>query len=337
MGDFTIPSTEKKITKEYLLSKNSEETYMSTYLGIPIKKGLLVSPLRKDHKPTASFYRNKNGELIFHDFGIGFNGNFISVVMKTHHCTYVQALNIIAEDFGLRERSSKRPPVKIRKTEEKIEEKSDTQIQIEDQPFTQQELDWWKAFGISEKTLKKFKVHSCKSVFLNGQYLTSSDERKYAFGYFGGMKGDTELWRIYFPQKRTYRFLSNWGKNLIQGARQLQASGNLLVITKSLKDCMALYEMGISAIAPCSEVLFITDAQLERLKARFKTIVVVYDNDIPGIEGMRRIKKNHPELKYFFIPRKFGAKDISDFIKKYGVKKAKEYIFQAKDYFCNQN
>ena len=37
MFDFTI---NPKITKEFLLSKNSEETYMSYYIGIPIKKGL---------------------------------------------------------------------------------------------------------------------------------------------------------------------------------------------------------------------------------------------------------------------------------------------------------
>ena len=77
----SIPITEPKITKEFLLSKNSEETYMSTYLGIPVKRGLQISPLRRDRKPTASCYRNKKGELIVHDFGIGFNENFIGVVM----------------------------------------------------------------------------------------------------------------------------------------------------------------------------------------------------------------------------------------------------------------
>lgn len=332
----SIPRTGVRITKDFLLSKNSEETYMSTYLGVPVKtQGLFKSPLRKDNRPTAGFYRDKkNHELKFHDFGIGFDGNFLNVVMHLHNCSYVQALNIVAEDFGYIEKTTERPDIKIRKTSVKVEEKTDTQIQIEDQPFTEKEIAWWKAFGVSESTLKKYKVHSCKNVFLNGNYFTSSSERNAAYGYFGGMKNGTELWRIYFPQKRAYRFLSNWGKNLIQGARQIPKSGDLLVITKSMKDCMALYEMGIPAIAPCSEVLFISDEQLEKLKSRFKHIVVLYDNDQPGIQGMRRIKKQHPELKYFFIPRKYGAKDTSDFIRKYGVKKAKEYINQAKEFFC---
>ena len=165
---FELPKTQPKITKEFLLSKNTEETYMSTYLGVPVKKGLQISPLRKDHKPTASFYRNKKNELIFHDFGIGFHGNFLDVVMYINKCTYSQALNIIAEDFKYIEKSSEREPVKIRASNVIIEEKSETLIQIEDQPFQDYELRWWESFGIHESTLKKFKVHSCKSIFLNG-------------------------------------------------------------------------------------------------------------------------------------------------------------------------
>lgn len=57
-----------KITQELLLSKNSEETYMEHYLGIPVKKGLFRSPLRKDDNPTCAFYRDKVGRLIFKDF-----------------------------------------------------------------------------------------------------------------------------------------------------------------------------------------------------------------------------------------------------------------------------
>ena len=39
--DFTF---EPKITKSYLLSQYSEETYMEYYLGIKVAKGLFCSP-----------------------------------------------------------------------------------------------------------------------------------------------------------------------------------------------------------------------------------------------------------------------------------------------------
>lgn len=333
--DFNSPDLTTKITKEFLLSKNSEETYMTTYLGIPVKQGLQVSPLRNDHKPTVSFHRNKKGELMFHDFGTGFHENFIGVVMEIHKCSYFKALQIIAEDFGYIPKSENRETPKIKVSNVILEEKPSTQIQITDRKFTQTELKWWESFGVHEDTLKKFKVHSCENVFLNGNYFGSPTSKTSMFGYYCGKKNGEELWRIYMPQRKTYRFLSNTGKTFIQGAKQLPETGNVLIITKSLKDVMALYELGISAIAPCSEVLFISDQQLKKLQERFKNIIVIYDNDLPGIQGMQRIKKAHPELKFFWIPRDSGAKDISDYIKKYGVDKAKNYIKELKEkYGC---
>ena len=333
---FEFPCTEPKITKEFLLSKNSEETYMSTYLGVPVKKGLLISPLRNDHRPTASFYRSKkNGDLIFHDFGTGFHGNFIGVVMEINKCTYWKALQIIAEDFHYIDKVSERQPIKIRTTDIKIDEKTDTLIQIEDRPFTEKELKWWKDFGISEETLRKYKVHACESVFLNGNYFCSSSPKSMAFGYYGGMRNGIQLWRIYFPQKRTFRFLSNWDKNIIQGAKQLPDTGDLLIITKSLKDVCLMYELGIPAIAPCSELLFLTNAQLNRVKSRFKKIICFYDNDLPGMTNLSKIRRAHPELDYFIIPKQYNAKDASDFCKMYGFDKTKECAEQVKNYFLN--
>jgi DNA primase len=337
MSSISLPKAEVEITKEFLLSKNSEETYMSTYLGVPIKKGLQISPLRKDTRPTASFYRNKKGELIFHDFGIGFHDTFIGVVMYLNNCTYSKALQIIAEDFGYIEKTSNRKPIKVSVSNEVIEEKDDTIIQIEKQNFSDSELNWWNSFGVSQATLKKFKVFSCKSVFLNKTYFCSSSPRSYIFGYYGGKKNGEELWRIYFPQKRSFRFISNWGKTLIQGSKQLPVSGDLLVITKSLKDVMVLHDFGINAVAPCSEVLFLSKKQLEKLQQRFQKIIVFYDNDLPGIRNMRKIKKEYPNLKFFFIPRQYGAKDISDFVKKYGKNKTKTLINEVKENFEKEN
>lgn len=322
---FEIPKSEPKITKEFLLSKNSEETYMRTYLKIPVQKGLQISPLRKDRKPTASFYRNSKGDLIFHDFGIGFHENFIGVVMHLYQCDYQKALNTIAEDFGYIEKTTP-SKVKVVIETEVIDEKQETLIQIEKQHFTESELRWWKSFGISLETLRKFKVYSCKNIFLNGNYFCSSSSHNPIFGYYGGKLNKAELWRIYFPRKKSFRFISNWNGRMIQGAKQLPKTGDLLVITKSMKDTMLLYELGIPAIAPCSEVMFLSKTQLDHLKCRFKNIVVFYDNDYAGVTSLNKIKKQYPELKYFIIPRKYQVKDVSDYCKKYGFNNLKSEV-----------
>ena len=96
---------------------------------------------------------------------------------------------------------------------------------------------------------------------------------------------------------------------------------------------MTLYGLGVTAIAPNSENLFITEAQYAKLKTKFKHIVLFYDNDLPGIQCMRRIKKAHPELAVMYIPRCYKAKYISKKKKKYGEKKTLKLIEQAKEHY----
>ena len=110
--------------------------------------------------------------------------------------------------------------------------------------------------------------------------------------------------------------------------------GNLLVVTKSMKDVMLLYELGIPAIAPCSENVFLTDNQYNKLRPHFDNCIVLFDNDIAGVQNLRKIKKQHPELICTCIPRSL-SKDISDFYAKYGKKKTIALIEEAKEYYLN--
>lgn len=326
-----------RVTKELILSKVSEEQLMEHYLGIPVKKGLFKSPLRQDNNPTCAFYRNKSGDLIFKDFSGAFCGNFISVVMEKFQCSFPKALQIIGNDFGIiNNKNLVVNTPKLVYTGNKFEEHKSAIIQVEIRDFQEYELYWWKSFGISKETLKRFNVFSCKNIFLNGNLFHLESSNQHIYGYFGGIKNGVEQWRIYFPGKKKYKFLSNWSSNQIQGAQQLpKDGGEYLVITKSLKDCMTLYGFGITAIAPNSENLFITENQYSKLKEKFKNILVVYDNDLAGIEGLKRIKKVFPEIKVAFIPFKYNAKDISDFYKKYGKDKTQELINSAKQYYFN--
>ena len=121
---------------------------------------------------------------------------------------------------------------------------------------------------------------------------------------------------------------------MLQGANQLpKEGGKYLVITKSLKDVMVFYELGITAIAPCSEHMFMTDNQYNKICSKFEHIICCYDNDLAGVNGLNKIHKAHPELKVCFIPRKYNAKDISDFYKLYGKDKTLKLINSAKEFY----
>lgn len=309
-----------KITKELLLSKYSQETFFEHYLGVPVKKGLFCSPqiVRIDHKPTCSFYKTSRGVLKYKDFA-GPTFDFVGCVMHIFQCSYYKALRIIANDFGFIEVDIDKNPPKIQYTGYQMEETSRAIIQVEIKKFSKKELDWWEGFGISLRTLEKFKVYSIQSVFLNGVYFTTSSESCPIYGYYGGKNSNgDELWRLYMPTKKNYRFLTNWNSTMIQGSKQMPKSGEFIVITKSLKDVMSLYEFGIPAIAPNSENLFLTESQYERIHERFPEIYLLYDRDLPGVRAANKIRKEFPDIKVVLIPK---VKDFSDYVKKYGLLK----------------
>ena len=333
-------SFQPKITKELILSRFSEEQLMEYYLHIPVKKGLFRSPLRRDKQPTCSFYRNKSGTLIFKDFATGQHLNVFDVVQSIFRCNYFESLRIIANDFGIvQDNTLHKNPGKINLNPIKIKDKEISKIQIEVQEFTDSELKWWGRYGISKDILKRFNVYSCKHVFLNDQLFAESQQHCPIFGYYGKKYQGLELWRCYFPKRTSFRFITNWPSKKIQGYDQLPKKGKLLVITKSMKDSMCLYSCGITACAPNSENLFIPDKVLEDFKNRFENIVVLYDNDRPGLYNMAKIRKEHPELTYIFIPKKYGSKDISDFYKDHGRKETlnliKTFILWLKEHRQN--
>ena len=319
-------SLQPEITKEFIFSKGiNQESIMQYYTGLDVRsKKLTFSPFRNDNHVTCSFYKSKSNILYLHDFATNEHINCFQVVMKKFNVNYYEALEIIAKDFGLIEgtHSNKVAPIIVKPLKET--ESSNIQVQIKD--YTEEELKWWETFGISKKLLKKYHIYSLQHVFINGQLRFTSSSKCPIYGYyFGKDKNGNEKWKCYFPLKTEYRFLNNLSKKILQGYHQLPKTGDLLVITKSMKDVVALYGFGIAAVSPNSETLFVDDKKLEEFKQRFKHILVVYDNDRPGLYNMAKIRREHPELNYFYMPW-YLAKDFTDSIKLVGTENMKEYV-----------
>lgn len=324
------------ITKEFLQSKYSDETYFEHYLGFPVTKKLFTSVLRSDKKPTCSFYRNKNGDLIYKDFGTGDNFNFIGLVMEMFNLSYYQAINKIAADFGLIKTDIISVKAEIKESTSKILDTGPTYIQVTTKSFSKEELDWWNKFGIEQELLDKYKVFSCEHVFINGRLSVSSTPNNYIFGYYFGTDNGRELWKIYMPLRKKFRFLNNISMDVLQGYEQLPESGPLLVITKSMKDSIVLNRLGIPAVAPNSEVLIISQEQMNEFHKRFKYIVFYWDRDYAGVTNLQKIRKTYPECAYFINPKN-TAKDLSDCVEKFGLRYVRDqipkYLKQLQEYY----
>jgi hypothetical protein len=301
---------------------------MTFYLGIIPDKGLHCNPLRHDTKPTASFYRAANGELVFKDFMTGFHGNFMDVVCEKFKCEYTKALRIVANDFGIVKSVEQKNEAQIVYDGSKIEEKGETVIQCEIKDFTDSEMKWWNSFGITSPTLKKYHVFSVKNLFLNGNHLLTTTPRNPAYGYYFGREQGRELWKIYFPLKTQFRFMLNNSK--LQGAKQLPDEGDIVVVTKSMKDVMVLHELGIAAVAPQAESVIITSRQYQALKKRFKYVICNGDWDAAGQHFMAKSRKAFGCICMSFVNKHTDGKDISDFVKLHGIEAARKLITDLK-------
>lgn len=328
----------KKITREFLLEHNSEEAYIARYTGMrPVKKAVR-SPFRKDENPSCSFYRSSSGRIYLYDFARPeFTCDFIGAAMIRYGCNYGMALRLIAEDFGLLPKSQDRPPSvdAIESAVTRFEFERYTKIQITIGYWGEDHLAYWRKYGISREILSKFRVYRCETVYLNDNVIYNGTRNVFGYFYKNGKTEDgedIEYWRIYFPGRKKMKFLSNWKKSMVQGYRQLPEKGSVLVVTKSLKDVMSMYSFGITAIAPNSEGYFLPEEMVTDLKSRFKFIVVMYDNDRPGLAGMAKIRRKYPEFVYVWIDRKYGCKDFSDLYEKYGREKTAELIEEMREH-----
>jgi len=300
---------------------------MSFYLGINPDHGLHRNPLRKDKKPSASFYRDSNGDkqLRFRDWATGEKLNFVDVVMIKYQCNLDRALKIIGNDFDIISKPHyEKHERAIPYSGGTLASNASSILQGEVIPFKDKDILWWKSFGISEETLKKYDVHNLKCVFLNGYPSFFSTQRDPIYGYYFGKEDGRELWKMYMPNRQTFRFLLNTNK--LQGLKQLPKTGKVLVVTKSLKDVMVLHEMGISAIATQGETQLLTDAQYKNLSSRFTRIVYNGDWDSAGKKFMANSRRRHPGIAMTFTDKEKFAKDLSDYVRKVGFAKATRVV-----------
>lgn len=314
-----------RITKKQLLEHRTEEEYMSFYLGIVPDNSLHNNPLRRDRKPSASFHRAKDGQLIFRDWATGDRLNFVDIVMTKFNVNFDKAIKIIANDFGIitKPHYTKNKPA-VAYNGERVTSSTSTLLQGEVIPWNDKDLAWWRSFGITEATLKKYDVHNLKTVFLNGFPSFFAKDTDPIYGYYFGKEDGRELWKMYMPKRQTFRFLLNTNK--LQGVKQLPKEGELVVVTKSMKDVMALHEMGIPAIATQGETMLLTQKQYDALAKRFKRVIFNGDWDKAGQLFMINSRRRYSGIAMTFTDRERFAKDLSDYIKKVGFAKAERAI-----------
>lgn len=299
-----------------VLARVSEYDIFAKYIG-EFKIGYIYkSPLREDNNPSFGiFVSHKTGSLLYKDLASDDCGNVFKFVKRLKNLsTYKDTILEIIKDFNI---DSKNTGDSLARSTAHTIKQRDTVITVVRKKFNETDMKFWSAFGISRDVLETYKVAAISKYLVNGVIKGGYEQVSplYCYKVFNKFK-------IYKPfGSKIMKWRGNLNSLDIQGFEQLPDKGELLIITKSLKDVMVLHEMGYDAVAPSSESTHIPEIVMNNLKRRFKRIIIFYDRDRAGMEFARKLSRTY-HLNAIFINKKYKIKDISDLVKNLGYAKA---------------
>lgn len=307
------------LSQKAILELVSDYDLWTYYLGHCTLNKAFNSPIRKDKRPSAVLFLASNNKILLKDFATGETMDVFRYLQEIRGCNYREALLIIDTDFRLKFHSpiynSKEVPVISNYRPEY--KKEHCNIMIKRAPWTVTATNYWKDYHISTSTLEYYKVYNLECYWVvkkDTVQLYEAKKNSPVFCYDFGK----QRYKVYKPLEHNFRFMTNADNNVIQGNSQCAWTGDLLIITKALKDVMVLHELGYRSVALQSENMFPDEDTMYGLKARFKKCIVLFDNDAPGIDGAKKFSEMY-NLKSVMISKDYKTKDIAEFSKMYGL------------------
>ena len=339
------------LKKEEILARtNNGLDIFRHYLPVKWRVGRnFLNPLYEDHKASCNvYYDRRSGTYKMKDFGNGdFSGDsfFLVARLKGLDCKnaadFVEVLETIDRELCLGIGGGM-PPVtpgqeqgtpRVVKWEEETGHEGKGEdtgafpggqwkprpYRATDKPFTERELAYWSASGITEEILRRYGVVSLveyRSETGDGKVFGfTSTPAEPMFGYRGkwGIK-------VYRPQaEMRFVYGGHTGDNYCFGLEQLPAKGDLLFVTGGEKDVLTLAAHGFHAICFNSETSLVPVKILRKVVYRFKHVVFLYDTDKTGLESSERHAAQLAEygLKRLVLPLAGTKeeKDVTDYFR----------------------
>lgn len=308
-----LANRSKKYTKEYILERIDDFSLYQRYIPELKLRKAFCSPLRNDSNPSFSIFPTKDGSILYKDHANGESGDVFKFLKQLWNCSIYEVYQKIVDDLP--------STVELAKQKQRVCAQ-DITISIRRQKFSQSDLDYWNRYNISIDTLTRYKVTAIKYFVIDGIVQAEHKQDDPMFAYKVNDK-----FKIYRPltKYKKNKWRGSLSKRNVFGLEQLPKQGNMLIITKSLKDVMVLYDLGYDAVAPASESTEIPSDIMLDLLNRFKTVIFFFDNDEAGIQFSTKManKYSTPRME---IDAKHQVKDISDFIEKYDTDSTKAFL-----------
>lgn len=268
------------LTKDYILSKISQEAIFAFYTGLDIEviencinRGTLISsPFRVDNNPSFGFRYNNKGKLKAKDFAGYFQGDCFDTVAYVINEIYNTNLNIsnkrdfitvlkhiaysfrniiYGNDVDYRVKEQVKLGLNKIKTKKPI-------IEFSIRDWNGNDFKYWNKFGISISALNTNFVFPVDVAYINS---TINPEPKYryndkndpCYAYILGRDSNSVYnVKLYFPLRKHggVRFITN--SSCIEGLLGLELDNyDYIIITKSTKDRIAI-QCYIESVDICS-------------------------------------------------------------------------------------
>lgn len=309
---YSIDKKPEYLTANYLLKKISQEDIWVYYTNLtPESSGQYTNPARHDPNPGCKFFE-QSGYWWLCDFARNKKVyNCFTILKEMYDIPYPKALEMVYDDFlgnKSKIKYEQKTTIYIPK-----QVKEETIIDVKLQHYSKQDIDYLKSFYLTASICKKHNVYSVEKYWINGKCVYSYRNSDPCLGYLEEGK-----WKLYHYKREEYRFVSNINSSMLQGLKQLEYKSNLLIITKSKKDVMVYDFLGYEAVAPHSESLSKWEKYIPELENHYDKILINFDNDEAGKIASQAIIDKY-SMTPLFIPEESGEKDISDYIRKYGI------------------
>ena len=272
----------------------------------------------KDKVPSMFVYCN-GGYYKFKDFSSGFQGDALELVKALFNLpSRGHAANKIINDYQEYLLYNDVPAVVEFKFHDKFKV-----VDYEMRHWNTQDSKFWTSFKIGSSLLSKYNVVPLSFFTMekkeeDGSVLSYKFSKAYTYGYF---REDGELYKIYMPKVTEKKFIKV--QNYVQGIDQLKYEAKYLVITSSLKDLMCFNKLGIGnveCIAPDSENTMIGESVMSKLSNQYSKVIVLFDNDEPGIKAAQRYKDKYG-YDYVILDM---SKDLSDSVRDHGIEPVRD-------------
>ena len=280
MLDLNKAENEDIVSRDGILSKISDDQIFKEYIGEFKLNKAMCSPLRRDSTPSFGlFYSSTHQKILFKDHATGEFGDAFDIVRHIFGISLYEACVKINTDFNLGFRCPDakggiyKPIIKVAKRN--IDLPADKQLGVKFRKWKEcDRLYWTVRYGLNEKQLKYFNIFPIEKAFLGTDIIWShlDDNPIYAYIF---LKDGKYTYKCYRPleQDKRYKWISSTNRTILQGWDQLPATGDTLILTKSLKDVAVYRTLGFYGLACQNELGMIKDTVIEELRTRFKRIV----------------------------------------------------------------